>query len=181
MAQSQAGSTRREGVLDALRTASAPLSGAQLARRFGVSRQVIVQDVALLRTQGHPIEALHAGYVLKGPAGCVRLVKVRHSEDQIEDEMCTVVDLGGALLDTVVNHRVYGTLSAPLNVRNRRDVARFIEDMRTGVSSPLSRVTDGYHYHHIEAESEAVLDEIEAALARKGYLARRLPYENDLR
>ncbi len=181
MAQSQAGKARREGVLEALRAARGPLSGAELARRFGVSRQVIVQDVALLRSQGHRIEALHAGYVIAGPVGCVRLVKVRHAEDQIEDEMRTVVDCGGALLDTEVNHRVYGRLSAPLNVRNRRDVERFLEDLQAGVSSPLLRVTDGYHYHHIEAESEAVLDEIEAELARKGYLAKRLPYEKDLK
>ncbi len=100
MAQSQAGKARREGVLEALRAARGPLSGAELARRFGVSRQVIVQDVALLRSQGHRIEALHAGYVIAGPVGCVRLVKVRHAEDQIEDEMRTVVDCGGALLDT---------------------------------------------------------------------------------
>lgn len=179
MGKSQAGTHRREGILAALRASDEPLPGAALARRFGVSRQVIVQDIALLRTQGHAIAALHAGYAIDGRHGCVRLVKVHHAADQIEDEMNTVVDRGGALLDTVVNHRVYGRLSVPLNVRSRRDVERFVEDMRTGVSSPLSLVTDGYHYHHIEAESEEVLDEIEAELARKGYLAKRLPYETD--
>ena len=43
---------RRASLLDALRSANAPVSGGQLANTLSVSRQIIVQDIALLREAG---------------------------------------------------------------------------------------------------------------------------------
>ena len=97
--------------------------------------------------------------------------------EQVEDELTTIVDLGGCVVNVMVNHRVYGKLNAPLNIKSRRDVQSFINDLKTAKSTPLLNVTSGYHFHRINAESEEVLDEIEEALKRKGYLAQLLPYE----
>lgn len=68
----------------------------------------------------------------------------------------------------MVNHRIYGKVSAPLNIRSRRDVEAFVENIRTGRSTPLLNVTSGYHFHHVAADQEEILDEIEAALRGKG-------------
>lgn len=97
--------------------------------------------------------------------------------EQTEDELVTIVDLGGTVADVMVNHRVYGKMSAPLNIKNRRDVQLFMNNIQTGKSTPLMNVTSGYHFHHVCAEQEEILDEIEEALRKKHYLAELLPYE----
>ena len=173
------GSERRAAILEMLEQSSSPVSGTLLGEKFDASRQVIVQDIALLRAAGHSIDSTNRGYVLhQGPApAALRLVKVRHSENQIEEEMNAIVDLGGTVQDVIVNHRTYGRIDAPLDISSRRDVKRFLEDLETGVSSPLSRITDGYHFHHISAESEEVLDEIVAVLDKLGFLAPLTEYE----
>lgn len=171
---------RRERIVAELSRAEGPLSGTALAGAVGVSRQVIVQDIALLRAHGHDIVSTNRGYVACAAAApCVRLFKVRHTEAQTEDELCAIVDLGASVLDVMVNHRVYGKMSAPLNIHNRRDVAHFVADMQSGQSSLLLTVTSGYHFHHVAAESEEVLDEVEQALAARGYLAELTPYERE--
>lgn len=176
------GTERRKAIVDALRGADGPLSGRALSQAVGVSRQVVVQDIALLRADGHDIVATSRGYALREadrPQVPTRLVKVRHSVEETGDELNTIVDLGGAALNVMVNHRVYGTITADLDVRSRRDVERYLEGIRSGKSFPLMTVTSGYHFHRIAADSDEVLDEIEAALAAKGYLAEVLPYERE--
>ena len=175
------GEARRARILELLEEASKPLSGSYLARTCGVSRQVIVQDMALLREGGARIGSTNRGYVLEESATkpC-RLFKVHHSDEQIEEELDAIVDLGGTVEDVIVNHRTYGYLSARLDVSSRRDVKRYLDDLRTSKSTPLMHVTSGYHFHHVSAESDEVLDEIQAALEERGFLAERLPYEQDM-
>lgn len=174
------GDERRAAILDALQHVTGPLSGAALGKQMQVSRQIVVQDIALLRAQGHRIASTNRGYVLASPAPHARVLKCRHTVDESEDELNAVVDLGGTVENVMVNHRVYGLMKAPLNIANRRDVQRFMDGIRSGKSSPLMTVTSGYHFHRITAGSEEALDEIEAALNEKGYLAEVLPYEKDL-
>lgn len=178
------GTERRAAIISELAAATQPVSGSALAKAVGVSRQVVVQDIALLRADGHDIVATSRGYVLQEGKGAsqvpTRLLKVHHGLDDLEDELTTIVDLGGAVLNVMVNHRVYGKITADLDVRNRRDVERYLESIRTGKSFPLMTVTSGYHFHRIAAETETQLDEIEQALREKGYLAQVLPYEDDL-
>ncbi len=68
-----------------------------------MSRQVVVQDIALLRADGHDIVAdqprLRAAGSRGSPAVPTRLVKVRHSVEQAGDELTNIVDAGGAVLD----------------------------------------------------------------------------------
>ncbi|MDD3114927.1 MAG: transcription repressor NadR [Anaerovibrio sp.] len=171
------GAERRNKILALLQEACTPLSGGALGTATGVSRQIVVQDIALLRTEGYPILATARGYLLEQPRHAARLLKLRHSNEQTEDELTTIVDLGGCIFDVVVNHRVYGKISAPLNIKNRRDVRHFMQDLHSGRSTPLLNVTSGYHFHHIHADTEEILDEIENALRKKGYLSEILPYE----
>lgn len=175
------GNERRKMILSALRETETPLSGEKLGKAAHVSRQVVVQDIALLRTEGYPIVSTNRGYLMALPHRRMRTLKCHHTVEQTEDELITIVDLGGEVVDVVVNHRVYGKMSAMLNIKNRRDVKHYIDSIRSGKSSPLMLVTSGYHFHHIAADSEEALDEIEAALQEKGYLAEVFPYEDELR
>ena len=170
---------RRKEILRRLEASPAPLSGAELARSCAVSRQVVVQDIALLRREVHPIVGTHTGYVRRRPEGARRLIKCHHTADELEDEMDTVVDLGATMEDVFVNHRTYGVIRAHLGCGSRREVASFVDGIRSGHSTPLMLVTSGYHFHHISAPSEEILDEVERALADKGYLVPLDSYERE--
>ncbi|RHS89557.1 transcription repressor NadR [Clostridium sp. AM42-36] len=174
------GDERREKLLALLLRSDEPLSGGKIGDIYHVSRQVVVQDIALLRSKGHSIVSTPRGYVYEKDAGsqnCRRIVKVCHTDDQAEEELSTIVDLGGIVLDVMVNHRTYGKVTAPLNIKSRRDVRKFVEDLKESKSSLLSNTTSGYHFHTIEAESEDILDEIEEALKEKHFLVDFLDYE----
>ena len=173
------GEERREAMLRLLAQADAPLSGERLGRELGVSRQVIVQDVALLRSRGAEVLSTPRGYRLaeRRPE---RTLKVRHTPERTREELTCLVDLGCRVEDVTVNHRVYGRITAPLGLASRRDVDRFIGKLESGASSLLMTVTSGYHFHRVSADDAAALDEAEAALERLGMLAERLPYERDL-
>ena len=166
------GEERRQFIINKIKGSAKPISGTKLAELCDVSRQVIVQDVALIRASGYDIMSTNRGYIIHEQQSFRRTFKVQHTEDQVEDEMISVVDLGGKMINVSVNHRVYGRMEAELNVGSRRKVAEFMDDIRNGKSSPLMKITSNYHYHLIEAESEEILDEIEAMLERKGMLIR---------
>ena len=174
------GSQRRKKIVTMLKQCSEPLSGTALGKETGVSRQVVVQDIALLRTEGYEIVATPRGYVLNAPKQLIRVFKTFHTNEQTEEELTAIVDLGGCVLDVMVNHRVYGKMSAPLNIRNRRDVQIFMDQLKTGKSTPLLNVTSGYHFHKVTADKEEILDEIEEVLRAKGLLTEILPYESKI-
>lgn len=177
---SAAGDKRREQILGALTSAAAPTSGAALAQAAGVSRQVVVQDIALLRGQGWPIQSTNRGYVIEREATRPsRLFKCHHTVEQTPEELNLIVDLGGHVRDVLVNHRVYGRLSCELGIACRRDVRAYMDQIHSGKSSPLMLITSGYHFHHVAADSEEALDEIEAALAGAGFLAEKTDFERE--
>ena len=171
------GAERRKKILSLMKESEMPLSGGALGKLVGVSRQVIVQDIAFLRLDGHEIVATARGYVLDEPKVVVRTFKTYHTDEQTEEELLTIVDLGGCILDVTVNHKVYGKVTAPLNIKNRRDVQWFLEQLRSGKSTHLKNVTSGYHFHKVSAENEMILNEIEKALLEKQILAEIFSYE----
>lgn len=173
------GTERRKNIIELMEKSSEPLSGTMLAKKTGVSRQVVVQDIALLRTEGYAILATTKGYLLEKVQKNVRLFKVNHGDDRTEEELNSIVDLGGALLDVMVNHKIYGKMSAPLDIKNRRDVQNFMKSLSEGKSTPLKNITSGYHFHHVYADSEEILDEIEEMLREKGFLCEIFPYEQE--
>ena len=81
------GQERRAEIMNILRQSTMPLSGAALGKQLGVSRQVVVQDIALLRQSGEEIYATNRGYVT-GVANArpKRLFKVHHTIEQTGDE-----------------------------------------------------------------------------------------------
>ena len=167
------GQERREQIRKILSQSKKPVAGTDLAKKVEVSRQVIVQDIALIRASGYDVLSTNRGYILNKPQSVSRVFKVYHTDEQVEDELCSIVDLGGNVVNVMINHRVYGHMEAKLGINSRRKVARFVEDIQSGKSSPLKNITSGYHYHKIEADNEETLNLIEEMLKNKGFLAER--------
>lgn len=167
---SMTGSDRRQEILKNIKESDRPVSGSKLAKDYDVSRQVIVQDIALLRASGYDIISTNRGYVLEGQSCAERVFKVRHTDEQLETELCTIVDLGGQVKNVMVNHKVYGHIEAELGITSRRKVKEFLEDIESGKSTPLKNITSDYHYHTVTADSEETLGLIEDELRKLGFL-----------
>lgn len=159
------GKLRREKIIALLKEEQEAVSGRKLAGLMGVSRQVIVQDITLLRTK-YPIMATARGYLLY-PATekkYRRTFCVRHTEEETRKELYAIVDHGGRVLDVIVEHDVYGQLRADLLLSCRKEVDEFCALLEKSRSGPLNIIGGGLHYHTVEAVSEEALDEIGKAL-----------------
>lgn len=161
---------RRKAIVNLLLSSKEPISGGELARQFDISRQIIVQDITVLKGTGYDILSTSHGYVLQKSPLAEKVFKVRHTSEQTEDELSCIVDLGGTVVDVFVWHKVYGKIEAPLNIFSRHHVKQFMEGVRIGRSSELMAITDGYHYHTVRAESETVLERISKALDQRAYI-----------
>ncbi|MBQ8592280.1 MAG: transcription repressor NadR [Lachnospiraceae bacterium] len=168
------GDNRRTQILAILEKNTQPLSGTELAAQLGVSRQIIVQDIALLRAVNRNILSTNRGYVLlaneKRDTKLKKIVKVKHTDEQIKDELYTIADCGGQVRDVVVEHPIYGQIAVDLIINSRRDADIFVKQVEENDTKPLNNLTDGVHYHTIEADSEQILEEVEKCLQEKGYL-----------
>ena len=161
---------RRKAIVNLLMSTNAPISGSELAQKFDISRQIIVQDVTVLKGMGYEILSTSQGYLIQKSPLSERVFKVRHTTEQTEEELSCIVALGGTVVDVFVWHKVYGKIEVSLNIFSHMHIKQFLEGVRTGQSTELMHITGGYHYHTVRAESEAVLDRIETALIEKGYI-----------
>ncbi len=166
---------RREAILKRLTGADSPISASVLAGELGVSRQIVVGDVALLRAGGAQIDATPRGYRLRAAArGCTGILACIHTtEEQLRAELYTVVDHGGVVVDVTVENALYGELRGNLNVASRYDADEFVRHAREAPECLLSNMTGGVHLHTIQCPNEACLHRIEEALAAQGLLYRR--------
>ena len=160
---------RRNAILQQLQKADAPISATALAAALGVSRQVIVGDVALLRASGMEIQATPRGYILAAEAaGVTAVLACVHTAADMGRELNTMVDYGTEVIDVMVEHPVYGQLTGQLRLRSRYDVAQFLT--RAAGAAPLSALTDGIHLHTVRCPDEATLQRVTAALKAEGFL-----------
>lgn len=171
------GNKRRESLLKILQESDVPVSGTKLAENFQVSRQVVVQDIALLRAKNHDIVSTHKGYILKDESLIQRVFKVKHSEEKMIDELNLIVDCGGKVEDVFVYHKLYGVIRVEMNIKSRRDAVKYVDGIKGGVSVPLEQITSEYHYHTVTADSVETLDEIQDELQQQGYLVALRDYE----
>ena len=162
---------RRKSIVNLLVSEHKPVSGSELSDKFGVSRQIIVRDISILKEQGFEILASNSGYIMQKSPYKERVFKVFHTTAETEDELQTIVDLGGTVADVYVWHKAYGKMEAKLNISSRSQIEQFIESVRTGKSVERMHITGGYHYHTVRAASEVTLDKIESALNSKKYIA----------
>ena len=164
---------RRKAILDVIRQSDQPLSASKLAKQFQVSRQLIVGDVALLRAQGMEIIATPRGYVSHQDvqmSAITRKIAVEHRPEDLETEIYTIVDLGGALIDVIIDHPLYGELCGALHIYSRYDADQFFQKVKEKHAKPLSDLTDGIHLHTIQARDEESCARILEALRKAGLL-----------
>ena len=166
------GKNRREKILAALDNSKKAIKGSDLAITYGVSRQVVVQDIALLRAQGKAIVSTAEGYMVyaSDEANNRRVFCVSHEDDQLEEELLIFVDNGGHLMNVIVDHPVYGQITVDLLLKTRRQVKAFINKIQSTDFIPLMTLANGNHYHTVEADSEEALDDIEKELRAVGFL-----------
>ena len=160
---------RRNAIYQVL-SADTPISATALAGRFGVTRQVVVGDIALLRAEGRSVIATPRGYIIPVPDGFVRTIACVHNAQQTRDELNAMVDCGCTVIDVVVEHPVYGQLTAPLAISSRYDVEQFIEKMSSAAASPLSALTEGIHLHTLSCPDEEVFNHLRDKLREMGML-----------
>lgn len=166
---------RRAALSARLHSCREALTGTALAREFGVSRQVIVGDIAILRAAGMQILATPQGYVVpqeQARRAVQATLACRHSRAQLAQELFTIVDLGGRVLDVSVEHPVYGEMKGRLLIASRRDVERFLQNLEEEQAQPLSLLTGGVHLHTVEAPDEETLAAIKDSLIAQCILLR---------
>ena len=147
---------RREKIISVLQTSEKPISAASFASEFSVTRQIIVADIALLRAGGYRIRAEHKGYVLEKSdvRAILKRIVVKHEKNEVQDELYTIVDNGGKVMDMIVQHPVYGKIVAELNLSSRYDVDRFLKHIKETDSKPLLLLTEGLHIHTVAVNDE---------------------------
>ncbi len=174
MCRSMDGRKRREMILEILKRSERSVSGTSLAGRLGVSRQAIVQDIALLKAENKEIMSTNKGYMMYRPLEKQELYSrefcTSHTKEETLDELQIIVDCGGKVIDVSVEHDLYGRISAVLEISNRMEAAEFTEKLKKSKDQPLKMLTNARHYHRVLADSEKSLDVIEEELKKKGYL-----------
>lgn len=160
---------RRQAILETLQSSTNPCNASVLADTFGVSRQVVVTDIALLRASGVSINATPRGYLLeRGSSGLIRRIACRHNSYDTGNELNLIVDNGCSVLDVVVEHPVYGELIGSLQLKSRYDVGQFLS--KSAQAEPLSALTGGVHLHTISCPDEEAFQRVCAALKEAGFL-----------
>ncbi|PKM88693.1 MAG: transcription repressor NadR [Firmicutes bacterium HGW-Firmicutes-12] len=163
---------RRKEILSILQKYNSPVSGTKLGELLCVSRQVIVQDIALLRAKGVEVLATPQGYLLTAGLWSrpQRVIAVKHNSDGIEEELRTIINQGGKILDVIVEHPLYGEIRGMLMLTAMTDLEEYLEKYHAYKAEPLSALTAGIHLHTLEADDEKRLDMIVKDLGDKGFL-----------
>jgi len=167
---------RRKDILKILQNREEPITGSDLANLFDVSRQVIVQDIAVLRAKGSNIMATSNGYfipLVSQENKNIETVICKHEGyESIEEELAIMIDMGAKVLDVIVIHPVYGEIRCPLMLNSRYDLQRFISKVKEEKAQPLASLTDGEHIHTIEVPNDKVFKLILEKLDKKGFLVK---------
>jgi transcriptional regulator of NAD metabolism len=164
---------RRAYILKKLVACEEPQKGNLLALEIGVTRQIIVKDIAILRAEGKNIIATPEGYIItkEQRPKVKRIIAVCHNSDFIEEELEIIVKYGGIVEDVIVEHPLYGEIKGMLMIRSMNDISNFMKKFKEVKAEPLSRLTGGVHIHTIIAEDEETLDKIIKELRVKNFIA----------
>ncbi|AOY75427.1 transcription repressor NadR [Clostridium formicaceticum] len=164
---------RRKAIVKALKEENKPKKGTELASYFDVSRQVIVQDIALLRAEGVDIIATPQGYVIpRNDTDKIKktIVSKHTSYKDMKEELKIMIHHGARILDVIVEHPIYGEIKGILDISYRKELDEFMDKVKNYKAEPLSSLTEGVHIHTVEVPDEETFKKMQAALLEKGYL-----------
>lgn len=162
---------RRKKIIEYLGSQNEPVPGASLASIFNVTRQIIVQDMAILRAENNKIIATSQGYtILPVQRLYSKKIVCSHNISEVREELITIVESGCKILDVVVEHPVYGEIKGNLMLSSVKDIDEFMEKISDSNASLLSQLTNGIHIHTIESLNEDTIKRTEKLLRDKGIL-----------
>lgn len=162
---------RREEIIKMLIESNKAIKGTELASLFGVTRQIIVKDIAILRAEGNTIIATPDGYIYNKNTNKVKsIIAVNHNKNEVIDELKIVVKYGGIIEDVIIEHPLYGEIRGNLMIKNLNDLNKFEIEFENKSIKPLSDLTDGIHLHTIVADDEENIKLIKRELKEKGLL-----------
>jgi hypothetical protein len=163
---------RRKYIEKLLNESDKPQKGHVMAENLGVTRQVIVKDIAILRAEGKKVIATPDGYIIsKQETNLIKkVIAVSHNTEDIEDELKTIIKYGGIVEDVIVEHKIYGEIKGMLMLKNFYDVENFIKKVNQYKAEPLLILTGGLHLHTIAAENYSIIQNIINDLKKKNYL-----------
>lgn len=169
-----AGDVRRKQIVAWMRSHGDPVRGGELARHFQVSRQCLVQDMAILRASGEQIVATPRGYQIPTANRQVHraVIACKHPPERTEEELQTLVDHGVKILDVIVEHPIYGELRGSLMLESRADVREFLNHVEASNATLLSSLTGGVHLHTLEASRTDAISRARADLRSRGILLK---------
>lgn len=165
---------RRRHILEWMRAHGGPIPGGEMAKRLRVSRQCLVQDIAILRAAGEEIVATPRGYRLPDAASHTHraVLACRHAPERTEEELQILVDHGVKVLDVTVEHPLYGELRGSLMIESRADVQDFLTQVKATHAALLSSLTHGIHLHTVEASRPELIARARARLRERGFLLK---------
>lgn len=163
---------RRDEIITLLNEKKGSVTASELAEKFGVTRQIIVSDIAILRAQGNKIESAKSGYCIEKEKNIrvIESIVCRHSAEEVCDELYSVVDCGGYVIDVIVEHPIYGQLRGELNLRSRNDIDEFVRRVRASGAMQLCDLTGGLHIHTLSLPNRETYEEITKKLRDIGVL-----------
>ncbi|MGL4952189.1 MAG: 3H domain-containing protein [Culicoidibacterales bacterium] len=162
-------SAQRQQAIAKQLTGSGKVTGDQFAKMYQVTRQVIVKDIAILRARGYEIISTPRGYYIPQQQHKKMFVIQSEHEPSIQAvavELFTIVELGGHVLDVIIEHQVYEEIRIVLDLTSVHDVENFIVKFNKSDDRLLALLTKGFHYHTIEVETMAQKQAILAALQK---------------
>ncbi|WGS64838.1 transcription repressor NadR [Marinitoga aeolica] len=157
---------KKNKILRILMDSEEPIKGKVLAEKIGVSRQMIIQYISKLKTEGHKIASTRDGYILEREKGIRKMIAVKHSSNEIEDELFSIVNAGGTVLDVIVEHPLYGEIKGRIDVKTVNDVIKFMSLLKTTHATPLLELSEGIHIHTIEVKDEKTFEEVKKAIKK---------------
>lgn len=164
---------RRKEIISHIAKISRPIKGVELANIFGVTRQVIVKDIAIIRAAGVNIIATPEGYMItKEESRYKKVLALFHKEEEMVSELEIVIKFGGIIEDVIIEHPIYGEIKANLMIRNLNDLDNFIDLYRKNKAKPLSALTEGIHLHTISTDNEKDMQLIIENLEKAGYILK---------
>ena len=170
------GEQRRQELLQLLKKSNTPITGTELAKFTNVSRQVIVNDMNLLKAKNEPILSTSQGYYYFSKVEETTFqqkIVCHHLAKDAKDELYAIVDCGATVKNVIVEHPIYGEITATLQLANRLEVDRFIEQITEHKAGMLSSLTDGTHIHLISAPTKEQLTSAINSLREKGFLVEQ--------
>lgn len=165
---------RRKLVLQKLRSADKAVTGRELAAICQVSRQIIVSDIAMLRAEGEKILATSQGYLLEQEDNTRQELDLYSPTlERLVHELELIVDNGGIVRGAGIEYGPYGEICCSVNFSSRRDIHKWMTQLKEEDLQPLSLLAGGYHTLDIEVRDEEGREEIRKLLGSAGYFAEK--------